>query len=263
MENTEIFSYFTSFSSIKKRSDGIWYVMSSTFLSSIKDEKLIELFQGRELIEKFEQFLPWLLKMYWKHYIIIVDHIPHNEYDLPFNPMDPNIDNIRRVYVLSLTYKDFFNPNILNNLLFKINKDHFPKNIIFLFRRTNWFSLITFFMLRGISISGGVLTKRHLLSPHQIRLSTFLSILYAYLGEDILYHSHNSLFNKEIFDYKLNQPKIDLSSKDGENYLKNLLKENKFLIEGWSKEDHLKWFKKPNFEKLDDVKKDIIKNKIF
>jgi len=128
MKNKEVFTYFTSFSNISKRSDGIWYVMSSTFLSSIKDEKLIELFQERELIEKFEQFLPWFFKVYWKHYIIIVDHIPHNEFDLPFNPMDPNIDNPRRVYVLSITYKDFFHPNILKNILFKINKDHLPEN---------------------------------------------------------------------------------------------------------------------------------------
>nr|YP_010130260.1 hypothetical protein KQ422_mgp038 [Clavaria fumosa]QPZ51162.1 hypothetical protein [Clavaria fumosa] len=92
--------------------------------------------------------------------------------------------------------------------------------------------------------------KRHLLAPHQIRLSMFLNVLYAYLGEDILQHSHNSLFNKEIFAYNLNQPKIDLSSKEGENYLLNILKEDNFLIEGWSKEDQIKWFKNPNFNKF-------------
>jgi hypothetical protein len=211
MKNKEIFTYFTTFSNITKRSDGLWYGISSTFLSSINNDKLIELFQDKELIDKFINFIPWFFQSYWKHFIIIVDHIHHNEFDLPFNPMDHNINNPRRVQVLSITYDKFFHPQILNKLLF--NKDQVPKNYIFIFINTNWFSLIRFFKLRGLSISGGVMTKRQLLTPYQIRLSMFLNVLYAYLGEDILNHSHNSYFSKEIFNYNWNQPKIDLSSK--------------------------------------------------
>jgi hypothetical protein len=145
----------------------------------------------------------------------------------------------------------FFTIKFTDELFFNFNSDLSTK--IFFFEYTQWKILVRKFHDLGITLSGGSTTKRHLLSPVHMRLSSFLFIIEGYqesLDNTItsyqlnnLVHSFNVIenFSKNNDIWKLrnlikkldkyNEDEIDirlfLLNKINPYYIKNLTEDIK------------------------------------
>lgn len=90
--------------------------------------------------------------------------------------------------------------------------DSILQDSVFLFYNIKWDSIVLFFKLRGIEISGGTISRRHILDTVSSTLKEFLDLIYDYntnfINKKIIY---NSFKNKDgilssfvNFDYKKN-----------------------------------------------------------
>ncbi len=107
--------------------------------------------------------------------------------------------------------------------------EHKDKNyeIIYAFKGKTWKELSFLFGTTGVDISGGSNNKKYLLSPHQFRLSQFLSCLYGSHASTIVKESfHRFLGNKDkkIFDYSPKRVQAEITDYVLSNeYLKSQL----------------------------------------
>jgi hypothetical protein len=75
----------------------------------------------------------------------------------------------------------------------KKNFDSICQDSVFIFRNIRWSSIVLLFKLKGIDISGGTSSKRHLLSTVDATLKEFLDLFYGYntnfINKHIIYES--------------------------------------------------------------------------
>lgn len=76
--------------------------------------------------------------------------------------------------------------------------DSILQDSVFIFKNIKWNSIVLFFKLRGIEISGGTTSKRHILDTVSSTLKEFLDLIYDYktefINKKIIY---NSFKNKD------------------------------------------------------------------
>lgn len=102
----------------------------------------------------------------------------------------------------------------------KKNFDSICQDSVFIFRNTSWSNIVLFFKLKGIDISGGSNSKRHILSTVDATLKEFLDLLYGY---------NTNFINKHIIYESFKNKDGYLSSLIDLNVYKNMLDDNKYF----------------------------------
>jgi len=132
-----------------------------------------------------------------------------------------NIDNTASILNITIPFIDFFTERYIDKFLLHINDTFYdihvkegtnnqkqgefkPGYVIYIFEETTWITILAGFRKNGISISGGSPTKRHILSPLQLRLAIFLISLY---GEESWRIIWDSFHNKDGLTVK---PQINM-----------------------------------------------------
>lgn len=95
------------------------------------------------------------------------------------------ISNLNKENALEILLEDLFGSrNLPEKIIFdKGHKDYYNKNrynhgnVFFIFENLHWYNVKHLFNMMGISISGGSINKRHLLSVTQLNLFKFFMIL--------------------------------------------------------------------------------------
>jgi hypothetical protein len=125
---------------------------------------------------------------------------------------------------------------------FEYNKED-NYEVVYAFRDINWQQICTYFASTGIDISGGSNSKKHLLSPHQYRLSQFLLCLYGTETSSLVsnsFHKSRTIKDNKSMDYSTKRSQdsiIDFAK--SHKYLKSRLLGNEPLIPK-SIKDHFK-----------------------
>jgi len=98
--------------------------------------------------------------------------------ELDSNQPQMKMYNVNPEIVVLLDNFETFFRRMEYSYLKKIIKDtvdnkKLPNHLIFIFEETSWFEILAYFRKQNIIVSGGSTTKRHILSPIDIRLSQF------------------------------------------------------------------------------------------
>lgn len=109
----------------------------------------------------------------------------------------------------------------------KKNFDSICQDSVFIFRNIDWSYLILLFKIKGIDISGGSNTKRHILSTVDATLKEFLDLFYGY---------NTNFINKHIIYESFKNKDGYLSSFINLNTYKDMLNFIKELKESFKKE---------------------------
>jgi len=109
----------------------------------------------------------------------------------------------------------------------KKNFDSICQDSVFIFRNIDWSNLIFLFKLKGIDISGGSNTKRHMLSTVDATLKEFLDLFYGY---------NTNFINKHIIYESFKNKDAYLSSHINLNSYKDALNTIKELKDSFKKE---------------------------
>jgi hypothetical protein len=102
----------------------------------------------------------------------------------------------------------------------KKNFDSICQDSVFIFRNICWSSIVLLFKLKGIDISGGSNSKRHILSTVDATLKEFLDLFYGY---------NTDFINKYIIYESFKNKNGYLSSFINLDFYKNMLENNKNL----------------------------------
>lgn len=86
--------------------------------------------------------------------------------------------------VFNISHKDFFTKESLNILLLKNHNN--SRFMIFHFENQTWANLLLNFRRFDIIVSGGSNTKRHILSPIQLRLAQFIVCLEGFSSSGVV-----------------------------------------------------------------------------
>lgn len=101
------------------------------------------------------------------------------------------ISNLGKNNQLEILLEHLFGSRTLYRKI-KLNKNHkdlnnkfsvYQGNVFFIFENLHWYNIKHIFNMMGISISGGSISKRHLLSVTQLNLIRFLSMLRFNIGD--------------------------------------------------------------------------------
>ena len=218
MNELSFSTYVSSFSTLSKRKDGLLYMMASSlvilnfspFLKGLND-----VYIKNKLADDFSKIFGYN-KL---HYIIIVQYVvPRETSKRIISPKyyhERQGDWITNFRIIEIDYRSFFTRSWINKVFISSEKLHSGRSIIVIFRDTKWSTVVTKFRLFGIVVSGGVKTSRHLISPHQLKLSVFISLFIKILGGDIMKYTHDSFYSKEKYNIKYNQPIGDFTRKGG------------------------------------------------
>ena len=97
----------------------------------------------------------------------------------PFKEID--ISKITEFNYTICDYNSFFNTFDYRDFesMIESHNDNVTKNTIFIFENIYWSVLLLLFRKNGIVVSGGSNTKRHILSPIQLRVSNFVTALFG------------------------------------------------------------------------------------
>jgi hypothetical protein len=199
MNNTEkqiIKKYIiTTFSKTKKIKD-LHYLISSIFFldTNIKiDEEYF--FKPSDYYYNPEQLIRNLQYLNFNKLIIFI---------IEFDNVESKLKKINDGYYI---YKTSSNEFFKTNHIFKFLtvSENIYINSIFIFKGTNWVNIVAEFRRSGIIVSGGSNTKKHILSPVQLRLSQFLIATGWDQNNNINFSFHGNLKTNT-------QPTIDFTS---------------------------------------------------
>ena len=116
------------------------------------------------------------------------------------------------IRLFMFSYKNFFSLETLN-FFFETNKHH-AFEYVFIFNGMSWHEICHHFISCGLDIGGGSNSKKHVLSPLQLRLSLFLSCLYN-KGFGSKVDVFNEVTNSFHREYSVKDKKnSDLSTKE-------------------------------------------------
>jgi hypothetical protein len=138
--------------------------------------------------------------------IIIGDDVT----EIKINKIGNSISN--DYIAISYPEKFFFTEKNIREVYIKNKNIH---QFIFLFKNRDYFGIVANLALFNIIISGGSNTKKHILSPIQLRLSRFLIAFLSITGKSVV----NSFHNKR----KEGQAKVDWTSKTGKLLISELI----------------------------------------
>lgn len=110
-----------------------------------------------------------------------------------------------------IPFEEFFSDEGIKNLL--INNKNI-NNSIFLFRGLDYHDITTNLAIFKINVSGGSNTKKHLLSPVQLRLARFIIAISTHSGLEVSGSFHYNRIK--------NQSRIDWTRKELRNSILNL-----------------------------------------
>jgi DNA-dependent RNA polymerase-like protein len=132
-------------------------------------------------------------------YIIFVTFDSFEKEELKFHEIYTS--NNKTIQVISISHKKLFNEGFLKKLMLnkEIKSNYFQNDIIFIFEGYIWSSIVGFFRWNNFIVSGGSNTKRHMLSPVQLRLSRFL--IAFQLDVPDTFHSENKLYTRVGLDF--------------------------------------------------------------
>src|SRR6202040_2656630 len=118
--------------------------------------------------------------------------------------------------------------------------DSILQDSVFLFYNIKWDSIVLFFKLRGIEISGGTISRRHILDTVSSTLKEFLDLIYDY---------NTNFINKKNIDYGIEVKNILIKDSIWSQFnnivdIVKKIKEDKknFNIQIFVVEDYLKSF---------------------
>lgn len=144
--------------------------------------------------------------------------------------------NIEFDSLLTLLEDDGNKLNITNDFITNIfgnveskkkNLDSICQDSVFIFRNISWSNIVLLFKLKGIDISGGSNSKRHILSTVDATLKEFLDLFYGY---------NTNFINKHIIYESFKAKDGYLSSLIDLNIYKNMLENNKCFKDTLQKE---------------------------
>jgi DNA-directed RNA polymerase, mitochondrial len=124
---------------------------------------------------------------------------------------------------VKLSYSCFFKPEILRKFISRIDGYDNYSNNIYIFKNTDWSTIVMKFRLLGIIVSGGKNNKRHLLSHIEMRLALFLYIFSDLNINNLIKKTVESYFSKDNLEFKRVFPVIDYTKSDNVEILKNWL----------------------------------------
>jgi hypothetical protein len=91
-------------------------------------------------------------------------------------------------YICIISFDEFFKKKEIYDFL--TVSDNIHKNTIFIFKNINWINIVAKFRSLNIIVSGGSNTKKHILSPVQLRLSQFILAIGWDQNDSINYSFH-------------------------------------------------------------------------
>ena len=95
--------------------------------------------------------------------------------------------------IINIPYDLFFSTNIIEEILIKNKNIH---QFIFIFKDRDYRGIVANLALFNIIISGGSNTKKHILSPIQLRLARFLIAIYPITGKNVVNSFHPDRIGK-------------------------------------------------------------------
>nr|AWA82153.1 hypothetical protein [Cantharellus cibarius]AWA82185.1 hypothetical protein [Cantharellus cibarius] len=194
IDNLQIFAAFSRAIHIEvdKEPKTEYQVIASTFFTNRKNVSSIK---WGNMVSKMENFG-------WMRLIIVRIS---QKYTQSYEEILSNsiYMDIKMVFV---SIDEFFTEHWINTLIID-NKFH-NQDIIYNFIGIDWHEILIRFKINNIRISGGSTTKRHILSPVQLRLGQFITLTFG------VNHS-NAIESFQIANNKsLTRPIYDLTSKD-------------------------------------------------
>ena len=157
--NLQIFVALSQVKQIKTE----YQVIASTFFISLKHTSSIKL---EDMVSRME-------KLGWTKLIII----RVNDEAIEIKNVKLSSSILVDINIISIPTKEFFTEKWMN--YFILNNQMQSHNIIYNFCGIKWQEVLTWFKWNNIIISGGSTTKRHILSPVQLRLGQFVTIAFG------------------------------------------------------------------------------------
>jgi hypothetical protein len=136
--------------------------------------------------------------------IVIKDNLSVSE--MKTFKLNESLDN--EITVISLPFTLFFTTYFIKKVLIENKNIH---QCIFLFQDMDYLNITIYLGLFKIIVSGGSNTKKHILSPVQLRLSRFLIGLLPFVGNDV-----SKSFHYDRFRGRAN---FDLTDKEAQQIL--------------------------------------------
>jgi len=166
------------------------FILACFTLSNKENPSVYASISGLPDYTDFSSLLDKKYQDLWKSVIFISKHENYIG-NLYFNDLMLNKSSDINIYNLDL--KDVLVSYANKNSHTPVIKEAF-NNSIFIFDGYNWFEIVNFFKINNIEISGGIGTKRHILSPNQYRLLFSLPVLnISYSLLSFYYHHVNYL----------------------------------------------------------------------
>jgi len=113
---------------------------------------------------------------------LIIINVINNDFKSKIDKFSHSFNTEFAIY--NISRKDFFTKKILNLLLLK-NHDN-SRFMIFHFENQTWANLLLNFRRLDIIVSGGSNTKRHIISPVQLRLAQFIVCLEGFSSSGVV-----------------------------------------------------------------------------
>lgn len=201
IEFPTIISVFTLAKDGQKREDNLLHLITSVFFVYGKDKFRLQKSIGDilDLSKNYESFNIRKLQI-----VIVTKDINSEKFRLRSIPL---------IEVRGITYENFF-----NGINPKNNKSYLDVEFldtlnnydtIFIFDNIGYSTLRLAFRFKDILISGGSNTKRHILSPLQLKLSHFITAVYTMNNCNI----HDYLENQEREEHNIMYEDLSLNSK--------------------------------------------------
>lgn len=180
MTNTnKTFFTIISFSAPRIIKDYYNLVASSHYLSSVEKEDIIS---NSALFEKFKMLYDSSLK------IVIID----NKFkEFSSNKVGNSISD--DITIFKIPEYLFFDKKGIEEVLIKNKK---ISKFIFIFKNKDYRDIVYHLALYNIIVSGGSNTKKHILSPVQLRLARFLIALLPLTGNNVTNSFHTDRIDK-------------------------------------------------------------------